>query len=283
MKWPAPAKVNLFLHVVGRRDDGYHLLQTWFQFVDWCDWIEIEPTRDGHIERVTDLNGVEPVDDLVVRAATLLQSETGTSFGARIAVDKQLPLGGGLGGGSSDAATTLVALDRIWGLGLGRDRLCEMGASLGADVPVFVGGEAAWAEGVGEVLAPLAAPMGPILILTPDCHVDTRSVFQDPQLTRDTPSIKIPDLPRARLHNDCVEVTRSLYPEVGVALDWLGGFAEARMSGTGASVYAVFKGVAEARAVAAQVPASWRWQLAERCNRSPLLDAVAEYDRDVVR
>ncbi|MCB1746562.1 MAG: 4-(cytidine 5'-diphospho)-2-C-methyl-D-erythritol kinase [Gammaproteobacteria bacterium] len=273
--WPAPAKINLFLHVTGRRADGYHLLQTWFQFVDDCDWLDIRATSDGRVRRATALPGVAEDDDLVVRAARLLQQETGCGDGAVIGVDKRLPMGGGLGGGSSNAATVLVALNALWGLGLDVDRLAALGLGLGADVPVFVRGEAAWAEGVGEVLEPCPAAEGAVLVVTPDCAVSTVRVFTDPDLTRDTPAIKMHAFSLARSRNDCEPVTRRLYPEVGAALDWLAAFAPARMSGTGASVFAFFDDLDQARAVQARVPHAWRAHAGRRCNRSPLLDRLA--------
>jgi 4-diphosphocytidyl-2-C-methyl-D-erythritol kinase len=278
--WPAPAKINLFLHVTGRRADGYHLLQTWFQFVDECDWLELRATADGRVRRATALPGVAADDDLVVRAARLLQGHTGCARGVEIAVDKRLPMGGGLGGGSSNAATVLVALNVLWGLDLEVDALARIGLALGADVPVFVRGQAAWAEGVGEVLEPLPAAEGAVLVVTPDCAVSTARVFTDPDLTRDTPAIRMHDFSLARSRNDCEPVTRRLYPEVGAALDWLAEFAPARMSGTGASVFAFFDDLDQARAVEARVPRTWRAYAGRRRNRSPLLDRLArERDR----
>lgn len=270
--WPAPAKINLFLHVVGRRADGYHLLQTLFQFVDHCDLIDLVPRTDGVVERLSALPGVAPEADLVVRAARLLQAETGCTDGTDIRVHKRLPMGGGLGGGSSDAATVLVALNALWGLGLPVGRLAELGLTLGADVPVFVHGRAAWAEGVGERLTPCAAPEGPLLVITPDCQVVTAEIFKDPDLTRDTPPITMHALALERTSNDCLAVTRRHYPVVGEALDWLSRYAPARMSGTGASVFAPFDDAAQAVAVARLVPARWQAFVATRRNRSPLLD-----------
>ena len=275
--WPAPAKINLFLHVTGRRADGYHLLQTLFQFVDHGDDIAIAVRDDGDVRRLNALPGVEPEQDLVVRAARMLQQASGCAAGADLAVTKRLPMGGGLGGGSSDAATVLVALNEMWGTGLDVDTLAALGLKLGADVPVFVRGVSAWAEGVGEILTPCPAEEGPILIVTPDCHVDTRHVFTDPQLTRDTPAMTMRGFSLAATRNDCEPVTRRLYPAVGAALDWLGQHAPARMSGTGASVYAFFADAAQARAVARQVPAPWAAFCAERRNCSPLLDAVERF------
>ena len=273
--WPAPAKINLFLHVTGRRPDGYHLLQTLFQFIDYGDTLYFEPRADGEVHRRSELAGVAPEQDLVVRAARKLKALTGTTLGADIRVDKRLPMGGGLGGGSSDAATVLVALNELWGTGLARAELARLGLELGADVPVFVHGQAAWAEGVGDRLTPCPVDEGPVLVITPDCNVETRAVFTAAELTRDTPPITMPAFSLAATRNDCEPVTRRLYPEVGRALDWLSRHATARMSGTGASVYALFGDQQAADAVARQVPSAWRHFRARRVNRSPLMDVLA--------
>lgn len=273
--WPAPAKINLFLHVTGRRDDGYHLLQTLFQFLDVCDWLDFRVRDDGRIERAGELPGVAAADDLVVRAARLLREHAGCTLGVDIHLRKRLPLGGGLGGGSSDAATVLVALDVLWGLDLGVDVLAALGLALGADVPVFVRGHAAWAEGVGEILAPCDPDEGAVLVITPDCAVSTARVFTDPDLTRHTPPIKMHAFSLARSRNDCEPVTRRLYPAVGAALDWLDQHAPARMSGTGASVFAFFDSLEQAEAVARQVPAPWRAVATRRVNCSPLGERAA--------
>ncbi len=273
--WPAPAKINLFLHLCGRRRDGYHLLQTHFQFLDHGDDLHIAVRKDGEIQRVSELSGVPAAADLVVRAARALQTATRCPLGADIAVDKRLPLGGGLGGGSSNAATVLVALDRLWGTALGVDALAALGLQLGADVPVFVRGQAAWAEGVGEHLTPLDAIEPWCLVIHPACEVPTAAVFKHPELTRDTPAMTIPGLPSALMHNDCEPVTRRLFPAVGAALDWLNGHAPARMSGTGACIFASFTTQEAALAVGRRVPAPWTWFAARRCNRSPLLARLA--------
>jgi 4-diphosphocytidyl-2-C-methyl-D-erythritol kinase len=278
-RWPAPAKVNLFLHILGRREDGYHLLQTHFQFLDYGDQLEFEVTTDGRVSRVNDLEGIAAEQDLVVRAARLLLPYAPTGTGVAIRVDKLLPTGGGLGGGSSDAATTLVALNELWGVGLGQAELAELGLTLGADVPVFVHGYAAWAEGVGEQLTPLDAPEGPVLVVHPGCHVSTARVFSHPELTRDTPAIRIHDLPSSPVTNDCEPITRALYPEVGRALDWLGRLSDARMSGTGACVYALFDSISQAERAARRIPGSWAWFVALRRNTSPLLDKLAAFGR----
>ncbi|MGR9092417.1 MAG: 4-(cytidine 5'-diphospho)-2-C-methyl-D-erythritol kinase [Gammaproteobacteria bacterium] len=274
-KWPAPAKLNLFLHVVGRREDGYHLLQTHFQFLDYCDQLSFKITEDGAIRRTSDMPGVPAETDLVVRAARLLQARASVSAGVDIEVDKLLPAGGGLGGGSSDAATTLVALNELWGAGLDVPELARLGLELGADVPIFVHGHAAFAEGVGERLTPLEAPLGPVLVVHPGCAVATAAVFTDPELTRNTPAIKIHDLASAQLSNDCEGVTRRLYPEVGEVLDWMGQYCPARMTGTGACVFGTFDSYAQATRAAAKIPRPWHWFIAERSNESPLLTRLA--------
>lgn len=276
-QWPAPAKINLMLHVVGRRDDGYHLLETHFQFIDWLDWLNFEILPDGDITRMNDVPGVPLDEDLTVRAAKLLQAAGKIEKGACIGLEKSIPMGAGLGGGSSDAATVLVALNEIWQAGLSIDELADIGLALGADVPVFVRGEAAFATGVGEHLVPLDAPEGPILVIFPASHVDTRTVFSHSQLTRDTPSIRIHDLVDAPTRNDCESVTRILYPEVDEALHWLGQYSAPRMSGTGASIFALLDTVADAEKIASETPDRWTAKVATRINRSPLLAARAEF------
>lgn len=269
--WPAPAKINLFLHVTGRRADGYHTLQTAFQFLDLCDRLDFALRDDGRILRHGGLPGVAPEDDLVVRAARSLQRFAPPGAGADIRVDKRIPAGGGLGGGSSDAATVLVALNRLWRLGLGAGRLAALALELGADVPVFAGGRAAWAEGVGELLTPIDAPQRWVLVLEPDCRVATAEVFADPQLTRDTAPMTMADLLAGRGRNDCEAVVRRRFPAVGEALDWLGRFAPARLTGTGACVFATFESRARASEVAERLPRRWRGYVTRTLNRSPLL------------
>ncbi|MCB1734108.1 MAG: 4-(cytidine 5'-diphospho)-2-C-methyl-D-erythritol kinase [Gammaproteobacteria bacterium] len=274
--WPAPAKINLFLHIVGRRPDGFHLLQTVFQFVDWCDWLSFEVNDSGAVTRRGGLAHVPEDADLTVRAARLLQAETGCRKGVQIAIDKRLPEGGGLGGGSSDAATVLVALNRLWDLELGVDRLAELGLSLGADVPVFVRGHAAWAEGVGECLTPVEPETPWYALVVPEIKVNTGRVFQDPELTRNTPLTTI----RALLdggsagigHNDCETVVRQRYPEVDAAFTHLARFAPPRMTGTGATVFAAFSSRESAQAAISDLPKTWQGRVARGLNRSPLMD-----------
>jgi 4-diphosphocytidyl-2-C-methyl-D-erythritol kinase len=270
--WPAPAKLNLFLHVLGRRADGYHSLQTLFQFVDLSDWIGLEPRRDSRIRRIGGLPSVPAERDLTVRAARTLQAQAPEPPGVDIIIDKHIPEGGGLGGGSSDAATVLVALNSLWGLGLGTDRLAALGLELGADVPVFVRGVAAWAEGVGEFLTPIEPPEPWYAIVLPATRVPTGGIFADPTLTRSTRPITIADFLSGAAGNDCEPVVRRRYPEVAAALDWLGQFGKARLTGTGACVFASFPDRQRAAEVARQVPAPWQAYVARGRNRSPLLD-----------
>lgn len=274
--WPAPAKINHFLHIVGRRADGYHLLQTVFQFLDLADELRIAATADGRVRCAGNYAAASAPEDLAFKAARALKQAGGVSQGAEIYVNKRIPIGGGLGGGSSDAATTLTALNRLWGLGLSVEQLADIGLSLGADVPVFVHGFAAWAEGVGERLRPMALPEDWLLLIHPNCSVDTAAVFQAPDLRRDGPRITQRDFLAGAGRNDCEPVTRRAYPEVGAALDWLAARgAEARLSGTGAGVFAIFSREDEARALLAELPAQWQGFATRGRNRSPLLDAAA--------
>jgi 4-diphosphocytidyl-2-C-methyl-D-erythritol kinase len=272
--WPAPAKLNLFLYVTGRRPDGYHELQTLYQFLTWVDWLYFECNADGGIHRGAGPAGIPPEQDLGVRAARLLQQVTGCRQGVTLYLDKRLPPGGGLGGGSSDAATTLLVLNREWELGLSINELSNLGLRLGADVPVFVQGQAAVAEGIGERLIPASPPEAWYVVVDPAVTVSTATVFFAPELTRDTPRQKIADLLAGPARNDCEAVVRRSYPEVAAALDWLSSFAPARLTGTGACVFAAFGSRADAEQVAARVPQPWAGQVARGVNRSPLLAAL---------
>lgn len=260
ISWPAPAKLNLFLHVTGRRPDGYHTLQTLFQFLDVCDELRFDLTGDGRIVRARELAGVPEERDLCVRAARLLQAASGITQGAVIHLDKRLPLGGGLGGGSSDAATTLLALNELWGCGLTPEALGALGLKLGADVPVFVRGHAAWAEGVGEMLTPADPPERWVVVLAPAVAVSTAQVFsafdREHDLTPYSPAITIRDFHAGRGRNDLEPVVRRLYPEVDNALKWLGNFGDARMTGSGACVFLPVADEASGRAILAQCPAA---------------------------
>jgi 4-diphosphocytidyl-2-C-methyl-D-erythritol kinase len=271
----APAKLNLFLHVVGRRADGYHLLQTLFRFINLCDTLHFSLRADGAVRRLNALDVVPEEQDLCVRAARLLQGETGCKLGVDIAVDKRIPMGGGLGGGSSDAATTLLALNRLWGLNLSREHLMQAGLKLGADVPVFVFGENAFAEGVGEKLQAYPVEEAWYVVLIPPVQVPTAQVFAHPDLTRDTISLKIRALPTAQLHNDLQPVVCKLYPPVAEHLDWLQQFAPAMMTGSGACVFAAFAGEGEARAVLAQMPPGMHGVVAQGLKRHPMHGWVA--------
>jgi 4-diphosphocytidyl-2-C-methyl-D-erythritol kinase len=277
--WPAPAKLNLFLHILGRRPDGYHELQTCFQFVDLCDEISFEIRTDGRVRRVTELAGVAEDADLCVRAARALQSAAACSLGADIRVRKRIPLGGGLGGGSSDAATCLVALNHLWNLHWPTEALAALGLKLGADVPVFVRGRAAWAEGVGERLTPLYPPLAPAetnyLILKPNVNIGTAEVFQDTDLTRNSAPITIHGFLTSGGRNDCLGVVRRRYPEVARALDWLSGFGFARLTGTGACVFLDCETMDRGRDIVGKLPPALEAFLARGLNDSPLLERLA--------
>lgn len=273
--WPAPAKLNLFLHVIGRRHDGYHLLQTLFQIIDLADSVRLRVTDDGQIRRLEGLADVAPDQDLAVRAAHLLKTASGVEWGADISVLKQIPVGAGLGGGSSDAATVLVALDAMWGTDLGVDRLAALGASLGADVPVFVRGNTAWAEGIGDQLTPVMLERRCYVVVFPDEWVSTASIFSDSALTRDTLPTTIPRLLSGEItHNDLQAVVCARHPRVADALNWLGGFAPARMSGSGSAVFAQCADRVSAEAIARQCPQAWQVFVVEGVQQSPLLHAV---------
>ena len=253
---PAPAKLNLMLHITGRRADGYHELQTLFQFLDYGDELVLRPREDGQVRLLTELPGVDHDSNLIVRAARLLQRESGCALGADIQLTKRLPMGGGIGGGSSDAATTLVGLDHLWNTRLGEDRLAELGLNLGADVPVFVRGRAAFAEGVGERLQPVDLPEPWFLVIAPQVSVSTAEIFADPELTRNTPAITVRSLLAGGGHNDCQPVVEKRYPEVRNALSLLNKFVQARMTGTGACVFGSFPNEGEADKVRRQLPAT---------------------------
>ena len=276
---PAPAKLNLFLHVVGRREDGYHLLQTVFRFLDFSDELEFVSRGDGKIRLCTPLPGVPEEKDLCVRGARLLQRESGTSLGVDIFLKKHIPMGGGLGGGSSDAATTLVALNRLWGLDWKRKRLLKLGLGLGADVPIFIFGENAFAEGVGEELCAIDLPAAWYLVLTPPVHVSTAEVFASKELTRNTIPIKIPPFSVERGHNDLEPVVCRIYPEVARSLQWLRKLDSPRiaaMTGSGACVFAEFATKMAARSALTQVPPDMTGFVAQGLSRHPLHDFVGE-------
>ena len=270
-RWFAPAKLNLFLHILRRRSDGYHQLQTLFQLLDEGDTLQFESLSGGELQLEVSSNTTGqrlPLENnLILQAARLLRTRAGTpALGARISVDKRIPMGGGLGGGSSNAATTLIALNRYWQLNLSQTELKALGLQLGADVPLFIDGRSAWGEGVGEKLQAVTLPPRWFLVATPDCTVSTAEIFNHENLTRNSPAIKMADFLAGVARNDCEPVTCELYPEVEQALTWLTQFGQARMTGTGASVFAEFTAEAKANAALSQLPASWRGFVARGLN-----------------
>ncbi|MBK8743371.1 MAG: 4-(cytidine 5'-diphospho)-2-C-methyl-D-erythritol kinase [Propionivibrio sp.] len=273
--FPAPAKLNLFLHVIGRRDDGYHLLQTLFRFVDHGDSLRFTPRRDGAIHLTSPLPGVPIDSDLTVRAARLLQAESGCAHGVDIHLVKRLPMGGGLGGGSSDAATVLLALNHLWQLGLSRLRLQEIGLQLGADVPVFIFGENAFAEGLGEALQPVDVPPAWYVVLEPPVLVPTATIFGAPELERNTAPIRVIDWKPGVGKNDLEPVTAARYPAVAEHLRWLSAFGEARMTGSGACVFSVWQQREDAQAVIEHLPEHMRGWIAVGLDRHPLHALIA--------
>ncbi|MDO7946624.1 4-(cytidine 5'-diphospho)-2-C-methyl-D-erythritol kinase [Xanthomonas euvesicatoria pv. eucalypti] len=274
--WPAPAKLNLFLQITGRRADGYHLLQTVFRLLDWGDTVHLRVRRDGQIRRLGEsLPGVSEDDDLVIRAARLLQSAAGTQAGAEIRVDKRIPAGGGFGGGSSDAAPVLVALNAVWGLGLAADVLAELGLQLGADVPVFVRGRNAWAEGVGEQLTPISLPEAAYLLVDPGVHVPTPALFRSQELTRDAAPAKIADFASGSLLDNAFEpVLRRREPAVEAVFQALSRVGTPRLTGSGSGCFVEFATRAAAEQALAQLPGSLRAWVVEGAAHSPLLDAL---------
>jgi 4-diphosphocytidyl-2-C-methyl-D-erythritol kinase len=276
----APAKLNLFLHITGRRPDGYHSLQTVFQLLDWGDLLHFTRRDDGVIARKTDLPGVPEADDLVVRAARLFKAHTGSPFGVDIEIEKRLPMGAGLGGGSSDAATVLLALNRLWNVDLPRDTLQRLALQLGADVPFFVFGRNAFAEGVGETLQAVALPKRFFLVVSPAVHVPTAAIFSEKALTRDSEVLTMTDFlaqhssaadwPDSFGRNDMQAVVAEKYAEVAQVLDWFTNLAPARMTGSGASVFAAFRSKAEAEMAQAKLPASWKSTVTESLDSHPL-------------
>lgn len=275
--WPAPAKLNLFLHITGRRDDGYHLLQSVFQMLEYGDELSFDITDDGKISRLTDIPGVAEADDLIVRAAKLLQQTTGTALGANIQIKKVLPMGGGLGGGSSDAATVLVVLNQLWKTGLNLQQLADLGLTLGADVPIFVHGVTAFVEGVGEQILAIDMPEKWFLVIHPQINVSTAKIFTDSGLTRDCSAIRICDLSGVQLTNVCEPIACKHYPEIAEAISWLSGYnRSARMTGTGACVFAEFDLQHEAEDLLQKLPEKWRGFVAKGVNQSPLYRQLAE-------
>jgi len=269
--WPAPAKLNLFLHINNRRADGYHELQTLFQFIDHCDTLDFKVTKDGKTCLHSNISHtVADNDNLILKAAKSLRNITKYPGGAEIWLDKQLPMGGGIGGGSSDAATTLVALNALWGTGLSKAELAEIGLSLGADVPVFINGFSAFAEGVGEHLQPVFPKEYWYLVIVPNVHVSTTEIFQDPELPRNTPKLTMDRLLSGKWTNDCQQLVAKKHPQVANALGWLLNYAPSRMTGTGACVFGEFELQQQALDVLAKLPASMSGFVAKGTNISPL-------------
>ena len=268
----APAKLNLFLHITGQREDGYHLLQTVFQFLDYADSITLSLRDDGEINRLTELTGVTAENDLVVKTAKLLQKYCDSCFGVDISVDKILPMGGGLGGGSSNAASVLVALNHLWGCGLNQEKLMQLGVQLGADVPVFIFAHSAWAEGVGERLKEVDLPEKWYLVLKPPINVSTAEVFSNSQLRRDCATITIRDFLTGQTENVCEKPVREMYPEVDRALTDLAKFGESRLTGTGACVFAAFDSKEEAEKALTGLSEKWDGFVAKGMNQTPLKD-----------
>ncbi|APZ06751.1 4-(cytidine 5'-diphospho)-2-C-methyl-D-erythritol kinase [Kosakonia cowanii JCM 10956 = DSM 18146] len=281
MTWPAPAKLNLFLYITGQREDGYHTLQTLFQFLDYGDTLTIEPRKDGKICLLTPVEGVPDEENLIVRAARLLMKRAAETerlaagCGADIAIEKRLPMGGGLGGGSSNAATVLVALNHLWQCGLSVDELAHLGLTLGADVPVFVRGHAAFAEGVGELLTPVDPPEKWYLVAHPGVSIPTPLIFGDPALPRNTPVRSINTLLNCEFGNDCEVIARKRFREVDAALSWLLEYAPSRLTGTGACVFAEFDTESSARQVLEQAPEWLNGFVARGVNLSPLAQTIA--------
>ena len=276
--WPSPAKLNLFLYITGRRDNGYHELQTLFQFVDFGDELSITAhQRSNQITISPQIPGVATEDNLIWKAATALQQYANTNFGADIELKKVLPMGGGIGGGSSNAATVLVALNCLWQLGLSDDQLAEIGLKLGADVPVFVRGFSAFAEGVGEQLHPANPEEKWYLVVKPQVSIATVDIFTHPELTRNTPKRELATLLEQEYVNDCEKIVRMLYPEVDKQLSWLLQYAPSRLTGTGSCVFAEFSSKNEAESVLAKLPDNVSAFIAKGRNLSPLKETLAEY------
>jgi len=282
--WPAPAKLNLFLHITGQRSDGMHCLQTIFQILDICDHLQFEVNQSGKISRKTD-SDIPEQDDLIVKAARLLQKNTSVSQGVEISIDKQLPIGGGLGGGSSNAATTLVALNYLWGCGLATEELAELGVQLGADVPIFVHGVSAWAEGIGEQISEIKLPKSHYVVIFPQIFVSTGKVFGHSQLRRDCTTITIRDFSEelqnsgyeaafGTVENVCEPVVRSMFPEVDMAIRDLSQYAPARLTGTGACVFARFESKAAAQLAWQALDKKWTGFVAQGVNRSSLYEII---------
>ena len=279
LKFPAPAKINLFLHIVGQREDGYHNLETLFQFIDYSDTLTLKVTSKSDINLLTPIVGVNNEDNLIVKAAQLLKDKTNCAFGVEICINKILPMGGGLGGGSSNAATILVALNTLWQCNLSLDELASLGLSLGADVPIFVHGFSAFAQGVGEQLSPVSPSESWYLITKPDCSISTQQVFTAKDLPRKTKklalkTIETKDFITEKFHNDCQTLVINQYPEVANLLSWLVEYAPSRMTGTGACIFTRFSSQEEAQLLQAQLPKGISSFVARGLNKSPLFSVM---------
>lgn len=272
----APAKINLFLHITGRRENGYHTLQSVFQLLDFYDTLKLKPINTGEIKRINEIKGVPAADDICTRAAKLLQQTAACKMGVEYSIEKRIPMGGGLGGGSSDAATMLLALNQLWQLNFSREKLMQIGLSLGADVPVFVFGKNAWAEGVGEELTEISLEPSYYVVLTPPVHVSTAQVFANSTLTRDTKPLKIADFSSGAysdfFRNDLEAVVCKEFPAVASTLSWLSQYGEPRMSGSGASVFLAVSSKQEADAIFAQKPNDINGFVARSLSRHPLFE-----------
>ena len=278
---PAPAKLNLFLHVTGRREDGYHELQTVFQFIELHDVITLSKRSDQQIKRIGDWSEVAEENDLMVKSARALACYAGVACGVDITIEKNIPMGSGLGGGSSDAATVLCGLNVLWGLNLTNAELANIGVELGADVPIFIHGHAAWAEGTGDILISIDPPEDYYLLVVPPVHVSTAEIFSHPALTRDSSPIRIPDFLEGQGHNDLEAVVRQEYPAIDEAMNWLQHFAKVRMTGTGAGVFISTESAQEAQDIAQQAPADWQCFVTRGLNTSPLYDQLSTFTNGV--
>ena len=270
----SPAKINLFLHILGKRTDGYHNLQTIFQFLDYGDTLTFSDNSSDQVDVESNLINIPKTDNLIIRAAELLRQATGCTNGCRIVLDKKIPMGAGLGGGSSNAATTLIALNILWECGLSATQISELGQTLGADIPIFLNGNSAFAEGIGEVLTPINLPEKWFLVITPSCHISTKEIFSHPELTRNSAPIKIRALPEGVRRNDCQKLVVKCYPEVREVLEWMSDFSNPLLTGTGASVFCSFDNQQEAQRVLQQAPKHWKAFVARGLNKSPVQQEV---------
>ena len=275
IRWPAPAKLNLFLYITGQRTDGYHELQTLFQFIDRCDYLTITPNYSGQITFAENIVNIALTDNLIYKAAMLLKQYAPANFGAKIKIEKNLPMGGGLGGGSSDAATTLIALNYHWNLNLKSEKLAQIGLQLGADIPIFVLGKSAIAEGIGERLTAINPPENSYLVAVPSCHISTPSVFNDPLLIRNTPRKSHENLMLENWANDCQACVKNNYPEVAKAIDWLIEYAPTRLTGTGACVFSTLTALDDAQVIINNAPSWLNIFAAKGLNNSPVHELLS--------